>query len=221
MSTWFCSKTKADCDRQTAALKREINDYKTWAAILQADQAKVKAELAQANARIDDHYKFMSEGLPSMAEMVADGRAKKFETYQFQRQYTKQTGRTLTSSQPLSGDTTKTHWIDCGYNNWRLPRDVFMQIVAKSRVDRFKYVCVAGENNRPFICNDFAYAFFGEMQSGPWWDCFIGCVFITNPGHRVNMVWFTGEEQLQLFEPQADYLFPINMTQREIKQVIT
>jgi len=221
MATWFCSKTRADCDKQVKTLQKEIADYKLWAGMLQADRDKAKTGLADANARIDDHYAYMADGLPTMAEMIADGRAQKFDVYEFQRQYTKQTGRVLSTSQPFSSDKTKTHWIDCGYNGRRLPRDIFKKIVAKSRVNRFKYDCVVGGNNRPFICNDFAYAFFGEMQSGPWWDIFIGCVFITNPGHRVNMVWFTGEAELMLFEPQTDFIFPINMEQREIKQVIT
>jgi len=151
---------------------------------------------------IENHYGFLAKGLPTMEEMIKDGRAKPFTTMEFFKQFEKQTGRELKTLCERPTDPDKeTQLIQVGQSNWRLPQDIFKEIIIRSSINKFKY---QKDSSRKYICGDFSFSLFCEMQIGYWWDVFIGLAGI--PGHQLNLMWFSDKEEIQLFEPQTDLL---------------
>ncbi len=156
------------------------------------------------------------DGIPTMEEMIADGRAVRKQTADLQRLFKSQFGQILYTNPGVAmSDRNKVIWNrSLSEYLWIIPKDVFQEIMKRSVTDLYIW---DNEGPRVKVCTEFAWSAYCELQSirNGYWDVFIAYLIIQPKpeykpmtGHAINLCWFSDEDdKLYYFEPQNDRLW--------------
>lgn len=197
------------CNETIAALTSEnkkLNQQGANLAAANKRQAAMIAELRETlkiatNYNLDERYR----GMPTMAEMIKDGRAIPCSTADMQMQWQKQFNLRLSTINNYDPIKKTCHWSQTGLASYRLPRSVIEEFLRRTPVNLWTYNPANDTDGRTFACNDFAIALFSELNRSPYWDAWLGVVAVKN--HRINAVWFSDHPDIHYIEPQTDRIW--------------